>query len=155
MKPVEQKVQSRARFPRLATAVLVLLLVVACGVQPILIDDLPIYAGATALQPGQNSLADSLVTTMKQSAGEQGLNAEFRLFSLPAGTTWDDVQQFYSQEMARLKWKAEPTMSVEGEGFQAVGWSQGSGDSQQALMVGYVPDVSGEGAFAVLGLFGK
>jgi hypothetical protein len=145
----------RIRILRPALSLLILLLAVACGAKPILIDDLPVYPGSVPMQRGQNSLADSVADAMQRSAGEQGLNAQFRLFGLPADTTWDEVKGFYSREMARLGWKPESAMTVEGEGFQAVGWTQGTGDKQQALVVGYVPDVTGEGASAVLGLFAK
>jgi hypothetical protein len=140
---------------RLLLVLPIVLLVAACGTKPVLIDDLPVYPGATPMELGQNSLADSVTTAMQQSAGEQGLSAQFRLFSLPAGVTWDDVHSYYSQELAGPGWKPEPAMDVTGDAFQAAGWSQGTGDSQEALMVGYVPDVSGEGAFAILGLFAK
>jgi hypothetical protein len=134
---------------------LVLLSAVACGAKPALIDDLPVYPGAQTMERGQNSLADSVADAMQQSAGEQGLNAQFRFFTLPLDATWDGVKSYYDREMQGLNWKSEPSMAVEGGSFQAAGWSRGTGDSQQALVVGYVPDVSGEGAFAVLGLFGK
>lgn len=152
---MRDKLRKHARISSLVLVASMLVLMVACGAQALVLDDLPIYPGATAIQSGQNTLADSVVTTMRQSATEQGLKAEFRLFSLPAGTTWQAVQDHYNQVMSGLKWKPEPDMTVAGEGFQAIGWSQGTGDSQHALVVGFVPDVSGEGAFAVLGLFGK
>jgi hypothetical protein len=136
-------------------AILILFLAAACGAQPITIGDLPAYPGSTPLETGQNSVADSVVNSMQQSAGQQGLKAQFRLLSLPADTTWDDVKSFYTTEMARRQWKPESAMDVTGGAFQATGWSQGTGDAQQALVVGYVPDVGGEGAFAILGLFSK
>jgi hypothetical protein len=145
----------RIPISRILLTWLILLVAVACGAKPVLIDALPVYAGAQPMERGQNNLADSVANAMQQSADEQGLSAEFRLFSLPVGTTWDDVKNFYDRETARLDWKPESAMAVEGEAFQAAGWSRGTGDNQQALVVGYVPDVTGEGAFAILGLFAK
>jgi hypothetical protein len=136
-------------------ALLILLSVVACGAKPVTIDELPVYPGAVAIESGQNSLADSLAQAMQQSAGEQGLQAHFRFFSVPAGTSWDDVKSFCSGEMQGLGWNPESSMAIEEGPFLAAGWSHGSGNNQQAFVVGYVPDVSGEGAFIVLGLFGQ
>jgi hypothetical protein len=147
---MERKVVSRVLL-----VLPIVLLLMACGARPVLIDDLPVYPAAVPMELGQNSLADSVTTTMQQSATEQGLSAQFRLFGLPAGVTWDDVDNFYTQELAHLDWKPEPAMDVTGDTFQAAGWSQGTGDKQEALMVGYVPDVTGEGAFAFVGLFAR
>jgi hypothetical protein len=136
-------------------AVLILFSAAACGTQPVTVGDLPAYPGATPLEPGQNTVADSVVSAMQQSAEQQSLNAQFRLFSLPAGTTWDDVKNFYTTEMTGRGWKPESAMDVTGGAFQATGWSLGTGDSQQALVLGYVPDVGAQGAFATLAIFSK
>ncbi len=140
---------------RLMAAALVLLLLAACGAEAISIDQIPPYPGAQQIERGQNSLADSVADAMRQSAGEQGLNAQFRFFSLPGGTSWDDVNGFYSDQMRRAGWEPEPALDVQGDAFQAVGWTRGTGTGQQALVVSYVPDVTGEGAFAIVALFSK
>jgi hypothetical protein len=136
-------------------ALFVLLLVAACGAQPIAVDQVPVYPGAQPMERGQNTLADSVADAMRQSAGEQSLNAQFRFFALPGGTTWDNVKSFYSDELTKAGWSPESAMDIQGGAFQAVGWSRGSGNNQQALMVAYVSDVTGEGAFAIAGLFSK
>jgi hypothetical protein len=150
-----QEARTMKTLARASLALLVLLLIAACGAQPIAIDQVPVYPGAQPMERGQNTLADSVADAMRQSAGEQGLNTQFRFFALPGGTTWDDVKGFYSDEMASAGWTPESALNVEGGAFQAIGWSRGSGNNQQALMVAYVSDVTGEGAFAIAGLFSK
>lgn len=77
---------------------------VACGGGEVTISDLPVYPDAAALVPGEDPIADTLVQNMEQNAALQssmgtGGSLEQKAFSLPAGTTWDDVNNFYTEQL--------------------------------------------------------
>lgn len=134
---------------------LVLTLVVGCGAEPVAIGDIAIYPGATLMQVGQNTMADELADTIRTSAGAEGVSVEVNLYSLPEGTTWEGVKSFYSNEIGSDEWTAEPDLTTETDFFSTIGWSRGSGASEQALTIGYAADVAGSGAFLLVGLFSE
>lgn len=87
-----------------------LLALAACGSKPVTIADLPVYPEATALQPGESSLADTLQSNGQQdSAVRQAMGTggatEQRGFDLPAETTWDQVKSFYSDKLKADGWR--------------------------------------------------
>ena len=128
------------------------LLLAACAAQPLVLADMPLFAGAVTLADGEHSLADQTREAMAASAEGQGLAAEFAAYTLPEATTWADLTSFYKEELANSDWQSAPQLTSDHGEFQAIGWVRGSGDREQSFVVNYVPDLLGEGAFILLGL---
>lgn len=108
----------------------------ACGgAEPVSISELPVYPNAIALQAGESTIADTLVTNVEQNESLQeamggiGTQIEQKGFQLPEGTSWEDVVQFYS------------------EALEAQGWSAGiGGTGGMAVNVNEVMAVANEGS---------
>jgi len=97
-------------FVLLALAVVLMLALTACGgASPVTANDLPVYTGAVALQPGDSKLAATLannsqqITALTQSAGVNG-KTEQKGFSLPKDATWDAVKKFYDDKLTAAGW---------------------------------------------------
>ncbi len=79
------------------------------GSGPVTVNDIPAYPGATALQPGDSKVADTLaknsqqITAMSQSLGAGG-KTEQKGFSLPQDATWDAVKKFYDDKLGSAGW---------------------------------------------------
>lgn len=90
-------------------AVLTLALTACGGASPVTANDLPVYPGATALQPGDSKLAQTLannsqqITALTQSAGVNG-KTEQKGFALPKDATWDAVKKFYDDKLTAGGW---------------------------------------------------
>jgi hypothetical protein len=130
-------------------------LLLACGAEPVTMGDVPVYPGAEPMAGGQSQMADELAGIIRDSAGGEGVDVEINLYSLSAEVSWDDIKTYYNRELAGTDWTAEDELSTESEVISTVGWSRGRGASQQALVVGHVVDVLGEGAFMIIGLFSE
>ena len=127
----------------------------ACAAQPVAISDVPVYPGAEPLEPDEYSLAGKVLEAMEASAAEQELSAHFALYSLPAGSTWEEIAAFYQAELAGTDWTPAPELDSESDVFKGVGWSRAGGNTEQSLVVNYVPRVLAEGEFLLVGLFSK
>lgn len=134
---------------------LVGLLLLACGTEPVMISDVPVYPGAEPMAGGQSQMADELAGIIRNSAGGEGVGVEINLYSLSAEISWDDIKTYYNRELAGTDWTAEDQLTTESEVISTVGWGRGRGASEQALIVGHVVDVRGEGAFMIVGLFSE
>ena len=101
----------RSKFlPVVLVFAFAMLALTACGSKPATISELPIYPGATALQPGQDPIADTLVQNMSQDAALRsslgvGGQIEQQAFRLPEGTTWDDVRSYFDTQLGDAGWK--------------------------------------------------
>jgi hypothetical protein len=129
--------------------------VVGCGANLVSLSDVPIYPGAEPLAAGQNQIADPMVDRMELLAGQSGLYVEMQRYTVPASATWYDIRTFYEGTLPGDGWTSVPELTVEEEVIRFLGWSRGEGERQQSLVVGYVPDVNGTGAFMVVGVFSK
>lgn len=104
---------SKKLFVLFAFAAVLMLALTACGggTSPLTANDLPAYPGATALQPGDSKLAQTLsnnsqqITALTQAAGVNG-KTEQKGFSLPADATWDAVKKFYDDKLTAGGWGA-------------------------------------------------
>lgn len=102
--------KSRIPFVFVLLALLALLLA-ACGSKPATVNDIPAYPNATALQPGEDPIADTLVNNMAQDASLRanigvGGSIEQMAYRLPEGTTWDQVKSYYDKELDGAGWKS-------------------------------------------------
>ncbi|NUM44181.1 MAG: hypothetical protein HUU38_05695 [Anaerolineales bacterium] len=96
---------------RIAPFILMVLVLAACGAKPVTIADLPVYPNATALNPGDDPIADTLVENMAQDAQIRtsvgvGGSVEQKAFSLPADASWDALNKFFTDELTGNGWEA-------------------------------------------------
>jgi hypothetical protein len=97
------------RLPALFALVLAALMLAACGSKPVAVADLPVYPGATALQPGESTIADTLKqngqqdAAMRQAMGAGG-STEQKGFTLPADAGWEQVKSYYADALKKGGW---------------------------------------------------
>ncbi|MBE2198806.1 MAG: hypothetical protein IAE79_09360 [Anaerolinea sp.] len=101
----------KSRTALLLTLLIALFALAACGSDPAVLSDIPAYDGATALQAGQNAIADTLIQNMEQDASLRanigvGGSIEQMAYRLPDGATWDQVKSFYDKALGDAGWKS-------------------------------------------------
>jgi len=95
---------------KIAFLLVFIVLLAACGGGAATMNDIPAYPDATALEPGTDPVADTLVDNMTQDAqirssiGASG-QIEQKAYRLPAGTTWEQVESFYNDKLGSEGWK--------------------------------------------------
>ena len=87
-----------------------LIFLVGCGSKAVTMDEIPAYPEATALEPGADPVADTLVENMAQDAQIRtdvgvGGQIEQKAYRLPAWATWDDVESFYNDKLGANDWE--------------------------------------------------
>lgn len=137
----------------LALAALLSVALAGCGGTPATMASLATYPSATELQAGQNAVADSVAEALRGSVGEN-LSSEVKLFNLPPGTTWDEVQAFYGEAL-QGDWKAAAELGSNNDTLSTAGWQRGSLASEQVLMLGFVPPLLGGGPVLIVALFSE
>jgi len=96
---------------KIAFLLVFIVLLAACGGGATTMNDIPAYPDATALEPGADPVADTLVNNMVQdaqirsSAGVGG-QIEQKAYRLPAGTTWAQIESFYNDKLSGEGWKS-------------------------------------------------
>ena len=90
----------------MAVSVVSAFLLAACGggPAPVSIADLPTYAGAKQLQPGNSPIATTLKNNEQQAAA-MGQKIEQKAFGLPKDATWDKLIAFYNEQLKAKGWK--------------------------------------------------
>ena len=95
---------------KIAFLLVFIVLLAACGGGAATMNDIPPYPDATALEPGVDPVADTLVDNMAQDAqirssvGASG-QIEQKAYRLPAGATWEQVESFYNDKLGSEGWK--------------------------------------------------
>jgi hypothetical protein len=140
---------------RFVLCVLALVLLAACGTEPVSLSDIPVYPGVKPMERGQNAFADQMADAIKESSGKEDVSAELKLYTLPAGAAWSDVKSYYVDNLADGDWQTEQDLAEESDIFSSLGWTRGGGASEQALVVGHLADITGEGAFLIVMLFSE
>jgi hypothetical protein len=115
----------------------------ACGAPPVTMAEVPLMPQAGPLEKGKNPIADAASEAMDKALTSENLKSELKLYTVPADVTWDQVKAFYTEKLGS-DWKVSDQMTQESEAFSAMGWTRG-GESQ-ALVVGYGPDILGNGS---------
>ena len=126
------------------------LIVAACGGESVPFEDVPIYEGATAIEPGQNEFADLIANLMSDASTTEEATADIELYIAPEGTTWDDIQAFYDGQLSDTDWEPDASLSQSNEAVSMTGWTRGSGANEQALLVGHTVDPLGADAFIIV-----
>lgn len=139
-------------------SVLVLALALACGGggTPVSMSDIPVYDGATPTATGDDPLVDMVIESMEEAVAGENITMETKAYALPDGVTWSDVKGFYTDELEGTDWKSADELSDESvEEFKTIGWQRGGMSSEQLLVVGYLPDLFGDGATLIVMLFSE
>ena len=150
------KRQKKILIVSLSTLVLLLALACGGGGTPVAMSDVPVYTGATATTAGDDPLVDLVVESMEEVAAGENITMETKTYALPEGTTWDDIKSFYNNQLEGTDWKSSAELTDEStEEFQTIGWERGGAASEQLLVVGYLPDLFGDGAKLIVMLFSE
>jgi hypothetical protein len=138
------------------TALLAALLVslAGCSAAAIAFAELPVHPELTPMERGSNSVADAFASSLETSLAERG-TVELQLYSVPNNVMWEEIDGFYSEALADSDWKPAAELQQESEAITTTGWMRGSFTSEQGLMVGYAPDMLGDGAFLLVALFSE
>jgi hypothetical protein len=139
-------------------SVLVLALALACGGggTPVPMSEVPVYDGATSIAAGDDALVDLVVQEMEKAVAGENISMETKTYALPDDATWDDVKSFYSDKLDGTDWKSAAELSDEStEEFKTIGWQRGPASSEQLLVVGYLPNLFGDGATLIIMLFSE
>ncbi len=134
---------------------LLLLSLAACGAPAVTMTDVPLFPGATLLEKGQNEIADAAADGLKQSVSAENVTADVLMYALPDGTSWDDVTKFYNDKLSSSDWKTSTEIAQDTEFFKVVGWTRGSLNSEQALGVGFGPEMLGNKPFLMVALMSE
>lgn len=126
--------------------------VTACGggsSQPITLNDVPAYANAKLLQPGENPMADSLAANVQQAAGA-GQKLDQRMYTLPQDTSWDQVNKFYTDKLGGSGWQtiSLPAGAAANPVMQISIWKRGG----QSLTVAKLTDPVSTDSFLIFSL---
>ena len=133
----------RSRSTSIAVlGLLILALALACvgAGTPIPISDIPDYPGASIIDAAADPIASLLIESMQEAAAaDTEVDAKFNVYSLPDGTTWKDVKDFYTGAMKDTGWKSADDLTIDEDVFHMIGWER----SKQALGIGFVPEEVG------------
>ncbi len=132
-----------------ALAAMFVLALAACGGggASATLDDVPAYPNATALKPGENPMADTLVKNMQQ-AGSMGQKLEQKMFMLPGDTSWDTVKSFYTDKLTGAGWTSTNLPIPDNDMFKMTVWTKGS----QSLTVGQLTEPISKDNFLLFSL---
>jgi hypothetical protein len=133
----------------------VVILTGACGPEPVSMEDVPVFPGATPVKQGQNELVDLMVGSIKESSSAEGVDVEVRLYALPGGVAMEQLRGFYDRELAAADWESESGLTSEIEYFRSVGWSRRAAGGDQVLVVGHITDIAEDSTYLMLGLFSQ
>jgi hypothetical protein len=93
---------------------------------------------------------------MEKAIADENITLETKTYALPDDATWGDIKSFYSEKLAGTDWKSADELSDESaEEFKTIGWQRGPASSEQLLVVGYLPDLFGDGATLIVMLFSE
>jgi hypothetical protein len=137
-----------------ALLVVVLLALAGCASKPVTFAEMPVHPAVSPLERGANTLADAMADSLESSLAERG-SVELKLYSVPDDVIWEEINSFYTESLADSDWKAADELRQESEAITTTGWMRGSLASEQGLMVGYAPDMLGDGAFLIVALFSE
>jgi hypothetical protein len=104
----------RTQLARLVIALVAIATLSACGAiggaAPVTLAEIPAYTGAKELQPGESTIADTLVKNMQQSQAA-GANIEQKGFDLPSDAQWAQVNGFYEEKLKAGGWGINSTIN--------------------------------------------
>lgn len=99
-------------------------------------------------------MADTVGDSFRQAISQENVQVDMELYTLPADTTWEDIQAFYNEQITG-DWKAATELTQDTEAFKTIGWTRGSFASEQGLAVGYGPALLGSPPFLMVAMFSE
>ncbi len=128
----------------------------ACGGggEPVAFADIPVFPDATPLEPGTNTLADTVGDSFRQAVSQENVQVDMELYTLPADASWEEIQAFYTEQIAG-DWEAETALTQDTEAFKTIGWTRGGLASEQGLAIGYGPPLLGNSPFLMVAMFSE
>jgi len=138
----------------LPVAALVLAALACGGAEPVTMGEIAVYPGAAPIEDG-NLVAESLAESIRESAGEEAVDVEVRMYTLPEGTGWEDVKLFYTTETGTGDWSGADDLTQETDFVSTIGWSRGGLMNPQAFVVAYSLDPLGGPPFLIQMLFSE
>ena len=112
------------RIPALLLALMLLVALTACG-EPVAFEELPLHPDAAPLEAGSHPMADTVANSFRQAVGQEGVQIDLQLYTLPDETSWDEIQSFYTGALGG-DWKSEPRLAQDTSAFKTVGWARGA-----------------------------
>ncbi len=87
-------------------------LLTACGSKPAAMTDIPVYPQAIELKPGESEVDEVLANNIKDDAVMRkvmepvasGGRLEQKSFELPEGTKWENILDFYQENLTQAGW---------------------------------------------------
>lgn len=141
-------------IPALLLALVLLIALTACGGEPVAFEELPVHPDAAPLEAGTHPMADTVADSFRQAIGQEGVQVDLQLYTLPAEVTWEEIQSFYAESLEG-DWKSEPRLAQDTSAFKTVGWARGAFAGEQGLAIGYGPPLLGSPPFLVVALFSE
>jgi|GEM_PF-4780463 len=106
-------------------------------------DEIPVYPGAEIVE--ENSALGQIMSTAKQQAQQQQNNVNVTIdgYTLPEGTTFEQISTFYNDALTANGWKETATQPVQaGQDGGSASWLK---DNNEVLMVVMMPNLDGQG----------
>lgn len=105
--------KQKSGLASLAVLLAIVWLVSACGSKPAAMADIPVYPGAIELQAGDSEVDEALANNIKADAVmrkvleplDSGGSLEQKIFELPEGTTWDNLLEFFQDNLTAAGWR--------------------------------------------------
>ncbi|NWF80524.1 MAG: hypothetical protein HXY37_10830 [Chloroflexi bacterium] len=138
----------------LASAAVLLLVLTACGAQPVALTAIPVFPEAVELQPGASAAADSMAESLL-GAVSADLNGTIRRYRLPADSSWQAVERFYADALEDGGWQAAEELRSVSERFSSTGWLRGTAEREQVLLLSYLPAGADETPLLLVALFSE
>lgn len=134
--------------------VLVLAALACGGADPVTMDELGVFPGASPVEEG-NLVAESLAESIREGAGSEAVDVDVRTYRLPGGTAWEEVSLFYTSQTAGGDWTAAADLTQSSEFVSTLGWTRGGLMAPQAFVVAFTPDPLGGPPYLVQMLFSE
>ncbi|HUF40227.1 MAG TPA: hypothetical protein VMN57_17020 [Anaerolineales bacterium] len=122
----------------------------ACGgSEPVTLAEIVVYPEAVPID-GENIVAESVAESIRAGAGDEAVDVEIRMYTVPNDTLWEDVKLFYATETGSADWDASGELTSETDFVSTIGWTRGGQMRPQAFVVAFSPDPLGGPPFLIL-----
>ncbi len=106
--------------------ILVFVLAACGGLEPVTMDNIPVFAGAQlTTNADYMTLSDAMMTALKDSGQLKSENLETRIYTAGKSTAWESVQQYYDTELAKANWMTNAKLAYNSPTVHGKGWIRG------------------------------
>lgn len=138
---------------RILCLLVVLCALPACGAAPVAFSDIPVPPDAreqTVLEGAYEVPIDLAIAGIREALGRQYGEVSYRVYAVPKGTPWADVQRFYEEQLDERVWTARSVPVDETPATPRAVWTRGGWRSEQALAVALARYFEGEQDYLVV-----